>query len=151
MPDITAGSTVKAQDFPPSQTSLDTTIQDDVSSTSYIAGSPELGVTFEGPTSGKVVVIVSAGARTAADQVVLVSFQIFEDNSSGTEIVAPSADQAFRVYSSNAGKYASGSYTTMVTGLTAGQTYYARTMHRVDGGSTNNDIRHREISVYPVS
>ena len=39
---------------------------------------------------------------------------------------------------------------SMVDGLTPGSTYFIRTMHRVDGGTTN-DIGHRRLVVIPLT
>ncbi|MEU8055720.1 hypothetical protein [Microbispora bryophytorum] len=41
--------------------------------------------------------------------------------------------------------------TTLLDGLTPGGTYYARVMHKVTGGSTNNYIVARSIIVEPTT
>ena len=148
MPDITAGTVIKAQDFPPSQSAFDSTVQANQTSTSYGAGSPEIGTTFLAATSGRCIAAVSASIRdNAASNDGICSFQIFEgSSSSGTEIVSPAADDSVRF---NTSEYASATRCKLITGLTPGTTYYIRAMHRVTGGSSV-DFGYREVTVWPV-
>jgi len=155
VPDLFAGSTVKALDTPPTVYALDTTTISNITQTSYTAGSPEVGVTFTGPTSGRVLITVGGGLRNNAansDRVGLAP-QVFETDSSGAEVLAPTV---FRGVSSEgiatAGDFAYRGRTTMLDGLTAGQQYYARVMYiKFGSAGTTPDVSARDILVAPAS
>ena len=155
MSELLAGTTVKAGDTPPTVYSLDTTTISNISNTSYAAGSPEVGVTFVAPTTGRVLVTVGGGLRNNAansDRVGLAP-QIFETDSSGTEILAPTV---FRGVASEgiatAGDFAYRGRTTMVEDLTPGQQYYARVMYiKFGSAGSTPDISARDILVAPAT
>ena len=68
--DLSAGTRVKALDFPRAQQVYDLTSQLNLTNTSYAVGTPEVAVRFLAPSSGRVSVAVSAGVRnnTAANE-----------------------------------------------------------------------------------
>lgn len=155
MPDLRAGSTVLAADFPPTVYLLDTTTISNITETTYTVGSPEVGVTFVAPTTGRVKITVGGGLRNNAansDRIALAP-QVFLGTSSGTEVLAPTV---FRGVSSEgiatAGDYAYRGRTTLLEGLTPGSEYYARVMYIKFGtaGSTP-DISARDILVEPAT
>lgn len=154
MPSLATDTLVTGRDLPPSATASDDTLQLNLSNTSYSAGTPEVGIVFTAPTSGRVRVTVGGGARdnsgTNNDRV-FISPQIFLASSTGDEIVAPSV--VARGYSSAGAstEFAHGSRTSLVTGLTPGETYYARAMYATSAGAGTADIAAREITVSPVS
>lgn len=150
MPDIRAGAKIQAADFPASVTATDSTSLTSISSTSYSAGSPVVSVTFVAPTSGRVLLTVGLGARNSgsSDRVHLAP-EVRVGSSGGSVFLA--ADVAMRGVGSSAGgsAYHYRARTTLLDGLTPGQTYYARTMHKVSSG--NGDINARDITVVPAS
>lgn len=155
MPDLLAGSKVRAADFPPTVYAQDTTAITDVASTSYISGTPEVGVTFAAPTTGRVKITIGGSLRNNAansDRVALAP-QVFVTNSSGTEFLAPTV---FRGIATDgiptAGDYATYGHTTMLEGLTPGQQYYARVMHiKFGSAGATCDIAMRDLQVEPAT
>lgn len=155
MPDLLAGSKIRAADFPETVYAQDTTANDNVSSTSYVTGVPEVGVTFIAPTTGRVKISVGASMRNDAANTdrVAVTAQVFQTNASGTEVLAPTV---FRGVSTDgiasAGNYCTYGHTTLLTGLTPGQQYYARTMQiKFGSAGTTPDIAMRDILVEPAT
>ncbi|WP_394425551.1 hypothetical protein [Streptomyces sp. SGAir0957] len=156
MPDLTAGSRVNALDAPPTVYVQDTTAQTNIASTSYSVGSPEVGVTFTAPTTGRVCIKVGASMRNDAanSDRVAVTVEVFLGTSgSGTQVVAPTV---FRGVASpgtaSPGDYATYGNETMVTGLTPGATYYARCMHiKYGSGGTTVDLAMRDLLIKPAT
>ncbi len=155
MPDLLAGTKIRAADFPPPAYAQDTTAIIDVASTSYITGTPEVGVTFVAPTSGRIKISIGGSLRNNAansDRVALAP-QVFVTNSSGTEFLAPTV---FRGIASDgiasAGDYATYGHTTLLEGLTPGQQYYARVMHiKFGSAGATCDIAMRDICIDPAT
>jgi hypothetical protein len=133
----------------------DDTAQSNLTSTAYETGTPEIGVYFIGPESGRVRVSVGGGFRdnggSALDRVFLAP-QLFLGSSAGTEIAAPAV--ATRGYGSVAEntEYQYGSRVSLVTGLTPGARYYIRLMHQTSAGTDPDtaDIAARDLIVIPV-
>ncbi|GIH69436.1 hypothetical protein [Sphaerimonospora thailandensis] len=150
MTDIRAGAKVRAADYPPTVGASDSTAQNNITSTSYITGSPTVSVAFVAPTSGQVLVTVGMGARDdgGVNRAHLAPV-VRLGNSGGTTVLA--ADVTTRgvgsVGEAKAFHYAS--RTSLLSGLTPGATYYAETRHKVSGGSSA-DIATRDIAVVPV-
>ncbi|SET43624.1 hypothetical protein [Nonomuraea wenchangensis] len=156
MPDILVGAKIKAADNPASVWAQDTTEISNISSTSWIAGSPEVGVTFVAPTSGKVLMFVggSARANTGDDRIQMSANVFLGSNSSGTQILSPSVGFTGCGFSAASTSYYYQNRLFHLTGLTPGSTYYARVMYSVvNTGTANNagDISCREIGVSPIS
>lgn len=158
MTDLLAGSKIKALDFPPTVHAEDSTSIPNISNTSYAAGSPEVGTTFTAPTSGRVLITVSAGIRNNASNSdrVFVTCQVFLGTSaSGTEIQTPTASP-FGVSTPGGSATADNQYlsrTGVLEGLTPGTTYYARTMHVLSSAGTpanTGDIAYRGLIVAPT-
>ncbi|MGW3346805.1 hypothetical protein ACWDA3_26130 [Nonomuraea rubra] len=131
----------------------DTTVAN-IASTSYIPGTPEVGVYFIGPPSGTVRLTIGGGFRDnggSADRVFL-SPELFLENSDGTQVLAPSV--TFRGYLSVAQdtEFQYGSRVSMIEGLIPGQLYYLRTDHLATPGTDPDsaDIAARDIIVIPM-
>lgn len=150
MADLLIGAAVKATDFPQAKSASDSTTNSNISSTSYVAGTPTVETTFVAPTSGRVLLSVGAGMRDdSGTNRVHVAPQIRQDTSGGSVVF--SADVAGRGVGSSgaAAGYEYHSRTSLLTGLDPGRTYHAQVLHKVSGGSTA-DIAVREIVVVPV-
>ena len=150
MSDLSAGTTVRALDFPPAVWASDNTTQTNVSSTSFVPGSPEVGVSFTAPTSGRVRVDVSGGIRDDTGQWRgILAFEIYEGTTAGAKVISASArgnGMSNMIESTGYQFHGRGS---LVEGLTPGAVYYARTVQAVSGG-TSVDIFTRSLIVYPV-
>lgn len=148
MPDALVGGLV--QPLPAATWVANDTTQSNVSSTTYIAGSPTLETTFVAPPSGAVLLSVGLSARddTGTNRIHLAP-EIRVGSVTGS--VALSANVATRGVGIPGGipNYVYRARTTILTGLTPGTTYYARTMHKVSGGSTA-DINARDLTICPV-
>lgn len=150
---IQDGERVKSTDTPRTVQNQDDTLQSNLSSTSYVTGSPEVGVYFIAPTTGRVLVTVGGGARDETnDNRVFLSPQIFQDDANGSEVLAPSVTSyGYGIPGSNA-DYVFGSRTSLVEGLQAGRRYYARVMMAAEiATSSSADVIVREIMVEPTS
>ncbi|ADG88891.1 hypothetical protein [Thermobispora bispora] len=153
MTDILVGSKIQPEDFPAAVQSFNNTTLNPVSNTSYAAGSPVVAVTFVAPTSGRVLVTVGLGARsTDGGNRVHISPEVYLGTSSSGSLVL-SADVTTRGAGTPAETkdYMYLSRTTLLSGLTPGSTYYARTVHKVSGGGATNYIVARSIVVEPTS
>lgn len=153
MPTLPPGSNVYGLDFPPTQYDQDRTDIINVTSTSFIAGSPEVAVTVTAPTSGKLFVCIGCGLRNnaATTESVFVSFQVFEDSSDGALYQAANRYQGVQ----SCGIAASQEYQyhgnmALVTGLEPGRSYYFQVVHMCQNGAGTGDISSRSIAVIPV-
>jgi hypothetical protein len=130
--------------------------QANISNTSYDPGSPEVGVFFVAPASGRVRLTVGGGFRdngASNQERTFLSPQLFEVTPAGRiEVLAPSV--TFRGYSGLAEnrEYQYGCRVSLIEGLTAGRLYYIRLMHLTDGGTDPDsaDITARDLIVVPV-
>jgi hypothetical protein len=149
-----AGRPVLAQDFPPVAWSQNTTQINNPNNTTYVAGTPEVSVTFTAPTSGRVLLIVGGGLGNAAgaDRIYL-SPEVRLTNSAGAVVLSPAvANRGFSSDNCSSG-FAYGSRESVLDGLIPGQLYFARVMYLVgtgDAGTTTADIAVRDIGVVPL-
>lgn len=147
-----AGRLVKGSDFPVAVWAQDLTQINNPTTATYITGTPEVSVTFRGPTSGRVLLIVGGGlgnnALAGADRVFL-SPQVRETNSSGTIVLAPSVTVRGYGADNQSLAFHYGSRESVLEGLTPGQLYYAVVQYAVaaDAGASSGDIGAREIVV----
>lgn len=133
----------------------DDTLQLNLTSTAYETGSPEVGVFFIAPASGRVRLTIGCGVRdnggSAVDRV-FVSPQLFLDNSSGSEILAPSV--TLRGYSGAAEntEFQYGCRVSLIEDLEPGNLYYVRTQHLTSAGTDPDtaDIAARDVIVIPL-
>ncbi|MGI5285239.1 hypothetical protein ACQEVF_25385 [Nonomuraea polychroma] len=153
MSDIESGDLVRT--FSPTAFVHDDTTQVDLTNTSYATGSPEVGVFFVAPPSGRVRLTIGGGFRdnggSARDRVFL-SPNLFRDNSEGTEVLAASV--TLRGYLSVAAdtEFQYGCRVSLIEDMTPGQLYYLRTMQLTSGGTDPDtaDIAARDIIVIPL-
>jgi hypothetical protein len=141
-----AGQIVRALDFPPAVTVTEATTQANITSTSYAAGSPSCSLTFTAATSGQANIAVWGRMQGDGTFRVFLGFELRLGSVSGTIIEAVSdsnAAQTAIVSTESVG------ISFLATGLTAGSTYFVRTMHKVAGGTTS-DIFTRRITVTPA-
>lgn len=151
---LSAGTTVRALDFTPAVQTFQTVGVNNVTATSYTAGTPEVAVRFMAPSSGRVAVILSAGTRNNganADRI-FVSYRILEGDPADAVLIQ--SDEVKRGLSNPATQADNNQYHahgTMVDGLTPGVWYYAQVRHRTTLGSGTADIPHRGILVFPIA
>ncbi|MEU6781503.1 hypothetical protein ABZ912_20045 [Nonomuraea angiospora] len=151
--------TIKTGDLvrtlPPTAFFHDDTTQVDLTNTSYATGSPEVGVFFVAPPSGKIRLTIGGGFRdnggSNQDRVFL-SPQLFQDSSAGSEILAPSVTLRGYLSISADNEFQYGCRVSLIEGLTPGQLYYCRTMQLTSGGTDPDtaDIAARDIIVIPL-
>lgn len=149
-----AGSEITALDMPPAVEVQDFTAIDNATNTTYQPGTPVAGVTFTAPSSGRVLLIIGGGLGNGVGNRVLLSPQVFQGTSAaGTEILAPGVPtRGFSSYGNATGTHY-GTRETLLEGLTPGQNYYARVMHKIinDGLGNNSDIKGRQLTIAPIS
>ena len=148
-----ASGSVYGVDFSPSQYDQDWTAQLNISTTTYVTGTPEVAVSVTAPTSGRVLVCVGAGIRNnaATDERAIVTYEVLEDGANGAVFTAESE---FRGVMS-CGIQASQAYTyrgnfSLETSLEPGRQYFFRVKHRSTDGDGTADIASRSILVIPV-
>jgi hypothetical protein len=158
MPDLTAGSTVLAQDFPAPESNTQAADEAGFTDTSYTAGANVCGTTFTAPTSGRVLVLWHARFETNTTGVrATVSVEVRTGSSIGSGTVVSAASDASALESISDGDAAGvGTNARMqagmwriVSGLTPGDSYNVRTMHRVSG-TGSGDIFDRNVAVVPL-
>lgn len=142
---ITPGSPIRAADFPPAVEVLETTSIDNISSTSYAAGSTQCSVTFTANTMGRAKIDWWGRMQGDGTFRVFLGIEVRENNVSGTVIEAASDTEAAQTAVASTGTYPG---MMLLSGLTSGGTYFVRTMHKVAGGTTS-DIFTRRIIVTP--
>lgn len=151
MTDIKAGDEISKDWWPPAVQAEDQTDFDNITNTSFAAGTPACSVTFTAPSTGRVAVCIQGGIdQDSASDRAFISYEVREDDASGA--VVRSARTGFGVGSTGApgsDELVQGNM-TMVEGLTAGATYYAQTMHATEGATNTNDITFRRIIVFPL-
>lgn len=150
MPDILVGAPISAADFPVTKWASDATSNANITSTTFIAGTPSVETTFVAPTSGAVLVSVGLGASdNGGTNRVHIAPEVRVGSVAGAVVLAADVTTRGAGTPGEASANAHRSRTTLLTGLTPGTTYYARTMHKVSGGTTA-DIGVREIVIMPT-
>ena len=151
--EIRAGDQISADYWPPAVQSDDGTVISNITNTSYAAGSPEVGVAFVAPKTGRVGIAVCGGMREdSAGNRVFMTYELFEgEDNTGVQILAPAGIHGISTSGATVATLdrALGAL-EMRQGLTPGTTYYARIMYLTEGGTTN-DITRRRIIVFPLS
>lgn len=152
MPDINAGDVIEAAWWPESVRVVENTDQTNVTSTSFTAGSPECSTTFVAPESGRVGVVVAAEMKNddTGGNRIIVSFEIRVGSVAGAVVESAKIPRGVSTTGdTTASQFMTHGAMSMIEGLTGGTTYFIRTMHLVDGGTTN-DIGHRRLVVTPL-
>lgn len=148
MPDLTAGTLIKAGDYPVPAYASDTTTILNISSTSYIPDSPVVATTFKAPSTGRVLVTVGlqGGDNTGTNRIFL-AYQVYLGADATGTLVRGASVEAYGVGSpSKATNYCTWSRSSVLDGLTPDATYYVRTMHRASAGATC-DMTYRDVMV----
>jgi hypothetical protein len=151
MPDPTAGSKLKALDFPPTAYAQETSTFTVTDVTFTTGGHPIVSLTFTANTFGKILLTVGGcGRGESAGTRVEVAAQIFlGSDATGTEVLAATALGRGVIFPEDT-EFSCMSRTTRLTGLTPGATYFARIQHRKLGGTTG-DLTTRELCVAPLT
>lgn len=150
MPNTLIGATIQAADFPSAAYAADTTSIDNISSTSYITGSPVVSTTFIAPTSGMVLLSVGLSARdNGGVNRIHLAPEVRVGSAGGSLVLSPDVTNRGVGIPGEAAQFVYRSRTTLLTGLTGGTTYYVQTMHKVTGGSTA-DLQVRDVTVCPT-
>lgn len=146
-----AGDNVYGLDFPPAQYDQDWSSILNVSTLTFVDGTPSVAVNVTAPSSGRAFVAIGCGVRNNASTSdrVNVSFEVREDSSEGPVFLAADANRG--VQSPGVGNEAYGYSGTfsLVEGMSPGRSYYFVVRHRVTGGNTC-DISARNILAIPV-
>lgn len=155
MTDLLIGRTISATNFPATKFAATATDISNVSSTSFINGSPEISVTFIAPLSGRVLIVNGAGLGDNGGS----PAQMFVDSevrvTDGAGAVVRSSNVAGEGTISSAAENASNEYKSrayVLSDLTPGQQYFARLQYRaatVNGGT--GDVTARSILVQPIA
>jgi hypothetical protein len=134
----------------------DDTILANLTNTSYDAGTVEVGVFFIAPTSGRVRVTIGGGVRdngaSALDRVLL-AVQLFLDDRTGSEILAPTVTTRGYGGAKENSEFQYGSRVFLLENLDASSVYYLRVMHQSSSGVDPDtaDIAARDVIVIPVN
>lgn len=152
---LSAGTPVRALDFPPAQFSFNQDTIANITATTYQTGTNEVAVRFQAPTSGRVAVTVKAITQNnsaANTDRVFVTYRILTGDPDDADLFQ--TDEIKNGVSSaaipEADEFRYASHTTMVSGLTPGEFYYARVRYRTTLGSNTADIGYRHILVFPI-
>ena len=119
------------------------------------AGTAVCGLTFVAPPSGKVVVTVSGNISSGQDgNAAILSYEVRTGSTIGSGTVVLGPDYRRAVHSSravNTGAVASigASHARLLSGLTSGATYNARTMHWINPGG-GGTVDARALLIQPV-
>ena len=151
--EIKAGDQITADFWPPSVQADDGTVISNITNTTWAPGSPEVGVAFTAPKTGRVGIAVCGGMReTSATNRVFMTYELFlgSDNT-GVQVEAPAIARGISTSGNTVASLdqAMGAL-EMYEGLTPGSTYYARIVYETEGGATN-DITRRRIIVFPLT
>ncbi|MDF5758625.1 hypothetical protein [Spongiactinospora sp. TRM90649] len=150
MPDTLVGAIIDADDFPAAAGASDTTAINNITDTSFVAGSPQVSVTFRAPTSGAILLSVGLSARdNGGTNAIHLAPELRENDVSGAVNLAANVVTRGIGLPGEASNFAYRSRTTIRTGLTPGQVYFARCMHKVSSGTTA-DLQLRQITVCPA-
>jgi len=157
---IKAGARIRATDRPAAVQAEDQSSVANITSTSFITGTPVVETTFTAPPSGTVLVFVGGGTRdnSGAGNKVSLDYEIYQGTSAAGTL-KKSANEQLSGYIGQSGLIGGTAGTgldfhyfsrgTLVTGLTAGATHYARLLYKVNAGNTC-DISDRQLIIIPT-
>lgn len=130
---VLAGQIIRALDFAGFASASDTTDVTNFNTTSFVLGSPIVGVSFVAPTSGSVNVFWGGKLRlnsaTGVRVFLAAAVRTGGTVGSGTDVAGTDEDWALEVGEA-AGARLGASRTRPVTGLTAGSTYNVSLWHK---------------------
>lgn len=153
MPDLLAGTTIKALDTPPAVAVTDATDELAFTNTAYTQGATVVGQSFTAPTSGRVLVLWHGRFENNSTGFIFVSAAVRTGSTigSGTSVSGATDESAVNTNTGTGGfdtRIAAAMF-RVVTGLTPGNSYNAVTEHRVTSG--NGDVFDRSLAVIPLS
>ena len=133
--------------WPPTATEVTDPTNFTTTSTVFSAGATNCEITFSGPPTGRVM-IACAGqlSNSGAGQTSRLSWELRAGSVSGSIVQAADINNA--VTQQGVEVVQASSPWKLVTGLTAGATYYIRTMHSVGSGTAT--ITMRRLSILPL-
>lgn len=147
-----AGQRIKALDFTPAVGMTDTTAHLNLTTTPAV-GSPEVGVAFVAPTSGKIALTISASVADSSGNNIagILDFQLYLGTSAaGTLVLSSSIINRLILQAGDVtNESQEASRTSFIAGLAAGADYYVRTRHSAFSGSTL-DLYARTVFVQPL-
>lgn len=156
---LSAGTVIRATNFPRSWSNYDMTTAANMTTTAYVATTTddpnEVAVRCMAPTSGRIGVNLHAGPRSnsaTADRL-FVSFRVFQgDPSTGTLIQTDDVKYGRSNAAANdaSDDYAYGSHFTVVNGLTPGTFYYFQVRYRTTLGNGSADLAFTGITAWPL-
>jgi hypothetical protein len=149
MPDLTAGSTIRALDTPPSVSVSDATDEGAFSNTVFEPGGTPVGVAFIAPTTGRVEVTWYARGESnsaGVSMAVSVGVRTGATIGAGTSVVVANDVRSLVFDVHRDGKDMS----LVVENLTAGSQYNAQIEFKMLSAG-NGDIFDRLLSVKPLS
>lgn len=156
---VTAGpNSIAEQTIPRPTQATDLTVFNNITNETYAAGVTDCGVVFTAPPSGWVAITVSATLASNIDgNYALLSWELRTGSvfGSGTQVSGPHDGRSVgtsRAVNTGAPARLSASFGPYVHfGLTPGNSYNARTMHRLQAGSPGNfDLVFRHILAVPI-
>lgn len=153
---LTAGQPVLALDAMPLEFNASAAGQSDVSSTTFISWNPEVSITFEAPTSGRVLVFIGGGMNTDSGLHRLsMAPEIRLRDENGVIVQPPSISRNSWSNSSNETQNNEfGTQISLVEGLVPGEAYFARAMIAVNGTSgtaADSDADSIQIFIVPTA
>jgi len=124
-----------------------------VSATDWVSGSPDVTQDCEAPPSGKILVLLAGrGGVQTINGTGWISYKCTQGGPGGTEVVAPGGSGNSiqnKASSNNSSNNLTSTVPDIVKGLTPGQSYTFRVMHKKDAGGTVFNVDFRKIIVIP--
>lgn len=150
MPDLLAGSIVRALDTPPTQQDTQSATVT-TTSTTFTTSGTSCAVTFTAPTTGRVRIHVSSRmVNSSATSGTLASVETREGATVGSGTVIESASDSIGVAHYGSTFAASGKSHTLI-GLTPGSVYNSRILMRSSNGADTASFANRYIEVTPAT
>lgn len=135
--------------WPPQVAETTDTSTVSTSSESWTVGSPTCDATFVAPPAGRALVIVAGNIEGyGTEGGVYLGWEIRNNNAAGSVVVSTADDNA--VMNQGVGNIQA-STQKHISGLTGGNTYYIRTMHRSGGAGNSISVFMRRITVMPLA
>jgi hypothetical protein len=150
MPDLLAGSTMRA---------LDTTVTVSniqgasvtTTSTTYTTSGADCAVVFVAPTTGRVLISINARLANSATNGTLISAQTRTGGTIGGGTVVEDASDAWCVSHYGGTAFERQGITHLLTGLTPGATYNTRLLMRGSVDTATASYANRELIVWPAT
>ena len=150
MPDLPAGSIVKALDTPPTvadtQSATVTT-----TSTAYTTSGTDCAVVWVAPTTGRVLIHTAArmvNSSTTSGSLIAPETRTGAVIGSGTVVQAPVDALGTSHYGNT---FARSGTVTLLSGLTPGATYHTRLLMRTSVGTDTASFASRELIIVPAT